>query len=130
MTTGSRFPSGLGPIYSLAAIKQGVASEGFRFMTSVVDRFRSGVGDWSDAECHAYMRGLVAALDVADFADVASWRRHPKGMQTADVYGKRDDLGLWYIKVATRDDGACLFSCHMADHDMRLKNGTMLKVSR
>lgn len=44
-----------------------------------------------------------------------------------DVYGKKDDIGIWYIKFAVVDS-TLLFSCHLAENDMELKNGKILRT--
>lgn len=121
--------SNIGPLYPLEIVKRDVASTTFRFATSMVQTMRAGVGDWSDTMCHGRIRLLVHALVDDDFAWVETFV--PRGgVVNADVYGKRDDLGLWFIKFAVLDERTRLFSCHLAEQDMTLKNGTTLKVIR
>ena len=56
-----------------------------------------------------------------------SFPDRPRGFVNADVYGRRDEHGLWFIKLAVCKGRTRLYSCHLAEHDMTLKNGTVLR---
>jgi hypothetical protein len=104
-----------------------VAALHFRIGDSVVSQVRASLGDLSTMDCHAQVRRLIAALCADDFAWVESFPDTPKGFINADVYGRRDEHGIWFIKLAFHRDRARIYSCHLAEHEMKLKNGTVLR---
>jgi hypothetical protein len=113
----------LPPRHSLDAVKEAILKSDYRFQESVVRRFHRDFGDWTDGACREHIRKLICALEQCDFA----WVDHVE-RRAVDVYGKRDQYGLWYIKFAIRDDRLRLHSCHLADRDMDLRDGRRLRV--
>lgn len=119
------------PLHALDRVKADIASEAFRFGSSVIGKLRSDVGNWSDKKCRAQVRKLVRALNEDDFFCNETFRFRATGrVINCDVYGKKDELGVWYIKFAVLNDNTCLFSCHLAENDMELKSGKILRVQR
>ena len=117
-----------GPLHSLDKVKADIASERFPFASGVIRNLRSGVGDWTEKECRVRIRKLVSELDDTDFAWIETFQQGvARRTVNCDVYGKKDDLGVWYIKFAVVDT-TLLFSCHLAENDMELKNGKILRV--
>jgi hypothetical protein len=112
----------------LDKVKAGIASAAFAFASGVIRSLRSGVGDWTEKECRGRTRKLVSELDETDFAWVETFQQGAaRRAVNCDVYGKKDDLGVWYIKFAVVNT-TLLFSCHLAENDMELKNGKILRV--
>jgi hypothetical protein len=117
-----------GPLHTLDKAKADIASQAFVFASGVIRKLRSGVGDWTEKECRVRIRQLVSELDATDFAWVETFQQGAaRRTVNCDVYGKKDDLGVWYIKFAIVNT-TLLFSCHLAENDMELKNGKILRV--
>lgn len=84
-----------------------------------------------DLEVRRHIRGLFLGLTTADFAYVETMRPRAGRAIHGDVYGKKDELGLWFIKISY--DGAArtlIMSCHEAEHDIQLANGRILRRPR
>jgi hypothetical protein len=128
VTGGYRKPS-IGPLYDLEVCKRDIASLQFRFGDSVRRRLRADFGEWVARECDDQIRKVVASLSGQNFCHVESWPQQPRGIVRADVYAIRDEFGLWYVKFAVTADGTRLFSCHLAECDMTLASGVVLRVS-
>lgn len=117
-----------GPLHSLSKVQADIALPTFAFASGVIRNLRAGIGDWSEKECRSQIRKLISELNAEDFAWIETIR-HASTKQTinCDVYGKKDVGGVWYIKFAVVGS-ALLFSCHLAENDMELKNGKILRV--
>ena len=85
-----------------------------------------------NAETRRHIVALFLGLTSADFCHRAPPMR-PKhgGVLLGDVYGKQDDFGLWFVKF-TFDARATtvILSCHEAEHDLELANGSVLRKPR
>ncbi len=119
--------SGLGPQYDLKVIQQHVRELGYRFAPDLKQDIRDALGEIPIDECFEHVRRIVCSLTPNDFAGVDWWPDKPKGRVLADVYGKGDGHGNWYVKVRLHKGVARIHSCHFLDADLTLKNGTTLR---
>jgi hypothetical protein len=84
---------------------------------------RLGLGN---AGALAHITALVASLTLEDFAETVDLP-FDKPVR-ADVYGKTDNFGHWYIKLFIHGDTVLVVpSCHEPAHTMTLRSGKTLK---
>jgi len=112
------------PRYSLSEA-QALAS-GCRPQTSVVKK----AADFmccGETEAIRHIARLIGTLTPGDFAEPWSARAADGSTICADVYGKVDDYGLWYIKFRIVESRLAVLSCHDAAGDIVLANRVRLR---
>lgn len=80
-------------------------------------------------EARAYALSLLKSLAPSDFAHCEHMTGHDGATFYGDVYGKRDDVTLWFIKIGF--DGkttTIVMSCHEAEHGIQLADGRTLRL--
>jgi hypothetical protein len=79
-------------------------------------------------DARAFIRQLFGALQACDFVESVRLRRRSGPPAVADVYGKRWEELIWYVKFEF--DGrttTLLYSCHEAEHPLKLADGRELR---
>lgn len=119
------------PRYDLSSIKSAVEAPSFRIGESVRKECRRTLGEErTAAQLDALILGTITRITEADYACPFDLTLGSKRVR-ADVYGPRDDCGrLWYVKVAVVDGRTRLYSCHLADHDLEMFDGTIRRKVR
>lgn len=86
----------------------------------------------SDREARDYIEALVRSLLPADFVEPVVIRPKSGRAMHADVYGKQDVIGLWYVKLSYMAGQAIaeVLSCHEAEHDLIRADGKVLRRKR
>jgi hypothetical protein len=85
----------------------------------------------SDFDVRAYIKALFKGLAAADFAHVERMRGQTGATIYGDVYGKQNELGLWFVKLSYDGrSGTLIMSCHEAEHDIELADGRTLRRRR
>ncbi len=120
----------VGPKHDLAQIQKDVDDPSYRFSPDIAQDIRDSLGDLAIEECHRHVRRLVCSLTNDDFAGVDCWSGRPSGLVQADVYGKQDEHGRWYVKVGIHKERTRIYSCHHLLKDLTLKTGTVLRKTR
>jgi hypothetical protein len=80
-------------------------------------------------EARAHALALFKSLVPSDFAHCEHMRGRDGSTRYGDVYGKRDDVTLWFIKIEF--DGkttTIVMSCHEAEHGIQLADGRTLRL--
>jgi hypothetical protein len=119
--------SGLGPLHDLTVIQNHVRDPSYRFAPDIKKDIWESLGDIPIQECFEHVRRIVCSLTPSDYAGVDYWPDKPAGTVRADVYGKKDEHGSWYVKIGIRKELARIYSCHFLEADLTLKNGTVLR---
>lgn len=128
MTGGYQKP-GIAALYDLEMCKSEIGNRAFQIAGGVRSRLRADFGEWTDSQCDAQIRKIVGGLSPGDFGFVDFWRPGGTGpLIRQDVYGARDEYGAWFVKFAVVRDRTRLYSCHLAERDLQLACGTILRV--
>lgn len=121
------FQPGLGPLHDLTLIQSQIRDPSYRFPPHITQDIRDSLGELPNRKCLEHVRRIICSLTPADLAGVDSWPDRPAGRVQVDVYGKTDDYGNWYVKIGIQKGLAKPYSCHFLEHDLVLKNGTILR---
>ncbi|HEX7600975.1 MAG TPA: hypothetical protein VF316_05190 [Polyangiaceae bacterium] len=116
------------PRYDLEAAKK---APDIQISTSCARKANEVLLCASDSEARKYIRGLFQTLTPADFAHVQPMRGASGPTIYGDVYGKKDEFGLWFFKFSF--DGTTttvIMSCHEAEHDITLADDRTLRKPR
>lgn len=115
------------PRFDLARIQAGPIRASQSCVTKASHLLMTG-----DLEARDYIDELVRSLLPADFVRPDVIRPRSGRAIHADVYGKRDAVGLWYIKLTYLADVAIaeVLSCHEAEHDLTRADGRVLRRDR
>jgi hypothetical protein len=111
------------PRYDLAAARRSRIEIG----TSCARRACATLGG-SEAAARRHIDKLFKSLSSNDFAHVASMHPNAGPAIHADVYGKRDEHAVWFIKFTY--DGkttTVIMSCHEAEQPIELADGRTLR---
>lgn len=112
-----------GPKYDLEEVRRvaNLASiTKFKATRRVVNRL--GVGE---PEAEAFIRKKLRELEQGDYFETVEMDWDPA--VTADVYGKVDEHGGWYIKFFVEHGRVQVCSFHEPEHDFTCANGVVVK---
>lgn len=114
-----------GPRYDLAAAQKAAAEIG----TSCARRACATLGRDEHA-ARKHIRKLFKSLRQSDYAHTEQMQQQAGRPRYGDVYGKRDEYGVWFIKFEyDRATGTVIMSCHEAEHPIELADGRTLRKS-
>lgn len=114
-----------GPQCPLATVQVALTSS-FRFSCSLIEKANQLL-NMSPDQARKHVRRLILSLLPEDFAYQEPMQLSWNGRVMADVYGKKDRFGLWFIRFHVEDGTPRFLSCHESEHDMTLANGTVLR---
>lgn len=109
------------PKYSLEEAKRLVKS--CEIGATVLKKVADFVGCERTSEASAHARRIIESLEHSDFSDNWSTVSSDGRQVVADVYGKVDSFGLWYVKFRIHNGRLGVMSCHEAEDDIILANG-------
>jgi hypothetical protein len=115
----------LAPRYGLQAAQAAQV----RIGTSCARRAADTLGITSIEEARDHATVLFRSLVPSDFAHCEHMRADDGSVFYGDVYAKRDEITVWFIKFEF--DGSAttvVLSCHEAEHPITLADGRTLRV--
>ena len=84
-----------------------------------------------DTAARQHIQDLFLSLVPADFAHVEVMSPKHGGKLLGDVYGKRDDFGVWFVKFHCQEETTTvILSCHETEQDLPLADGRTLRRGR
>ena len=111
------------PRYELAAARRSQIEIG----TSCARRACAVLGG-NEAAARRHINRLFKSLTAADFAHVQLMRPKAGPAIHADVYGKRDEYAVWFIKfIYDGKTTTVIMSCHEAEQPIELADGRTLR---
>lgn len=89
------------------------------------------LGFHSSTAVRRHIEDLLKSLTELDFAEQAVMRPKDGGVLYGDVYGKRDEFGVWFIKFSfSGGTTTVIMSCHEAELPLKLADGRTLRPIR
>jgi hypothetical protein len=115
--------------YPLDEVKRLLAAQ--RLPTFVITKANNYLG-LTTAQAAACVTEVLMSLEACDYVFGDSFVHNARGSIRTDIYAKKNEMGLWYVKLDIDDGGVLrIHSCHESERDeIELANGTTLRKDR